>query len=102
MLIDTNSSPINIEFASNIVQDIKYFDEDLLSTFNRRHYELFNKPRQLFALIASDNPHEFMDPVVRNRKYSSLNSVTVVKGLEKLKEPAAKRRLAEDLILLLR
>lgn len=57
---------------------------------------------ELCNLMAADSVHEFLDPVVRQRKYSHLETDRLISVLERVKEPADKRQSVEDLIMLLK
>lgn len=58
--------------------------------------------KEMCNLLQAESVHEYLDPIVRNRKYSHVQSDRIVKVLGKLKEPADKRKSIEDLILLLK
>ena len=60
------------------------------------------QPLELCALMASESVHEFLDPIVRQRKYSHIETDRLITVLERVKEPASKRQSIEDLILLLK
>lgn len=45
--------------------------------------ETFAELKQLITLLKADKVHEFLDPIVRNRKYPSLRSNVIVQILQK-------------------
>ena len=57
---------------------------------------------EMCNLLQAESVHEYLDPLVRKRKYSHVKTERIVNVLGKLSEPADKRRSVEDLILLLK
>lgn len=57
---------------------------------------------EMCSLLQAESVHEYLDPLVRQKKYSHVQAERIVKVLGKLKEPAEKRQSVEDLILLLK
>lgn len=57
---------------------------------------------EMCSLLQAESVHEYLDPLVRQKKYSHVKTERIVKVLGKLKEPAEKRQSVEDLILLLK
>jgi hypothetical protein len=45
--------------------------------------ETFSEVQQLVNLMMTEQAHEFLDPIVRNRKYSSLRSNDLIPVLQK-------------------
>lgn len=57
---------------------------------------------EMCSLLQAESVHEYLDPLVRSRKYSHVKTERIVSVLGKLTEPAEKRQSVEDLILLLK
>lgn len=57
---------------------------------------------EMCSLLQAESVHEYLDPLVRKRKYPHVKTEKIVNVLGKLKEPAEKRQSIEDLILLLK
>ena len=108
-------------FDTKILYDVKYphfselFFQNLSVDLRALESFFINLPRkndqflaplsallEMCALLQAESVHEYLDPLVRKRKYSHVQADRIVSVLGKLNEPADKRQSVEDLILLLK
>ena len=116
ILFDVKYPHLSGLFFKNLAIDLQALDNFITNLIEIGNNCPFNKDKSvnddLLATIASllemctllqaESVHEYLDPIVRKRKYSHVQSDRIVKVLGKLKEPADKRKSIEDLILLLK
>lgn len=104
VLADVKYPHCNAVFFQNVAMDLgalKSFCQQL-SSDPGPFLEQIAQPIELCALMAAESVHEFLDPIVRQRKYSHIETERLISVLERVKEPANKRQSIEDLILLLK
>lgn len=104
ILADVSFPHCNATFFQNLSLDLntlKNFCQEL-SPDPGPFVEQIAQPLELCSLMAAESVHEFLDPVVRQRKYSHIETDRLVSVLGKIKEPAEKLQSIEDLILLLK
>ena len=101
ILHDPNVTALSMNFVQGLNMDLQTITE-LARNEDPMLLETFSDTRELVELMMSEHVHEYLDPVVRNRKYPNLRSGDIIPVLEKIKDPPAKRRNFEDMILLLR
>lgn len=101
ILYDKSVASINMNFVQGLKVDLEAI-EALANVEDPLILETFAETKQLVMLMLAEQVHEFLDPIVRNRKYPNLRSGEIVQVLQKVKEPMSVRRNFEDMILLLR
>ena len=92
-------------FFKNLSVDLKAIEQfisDILTNQSSQILSPLSALLEMCSLLQAESVHEYLDPLVRNRKYSHVKTDRIVNVLGKLKEPAEKRRSVEDLILLLK
>ena len=92
-------------FFKNLSVDLKAIEQFISDTLTNQSSQILSPLSALLemcSLLQAESVHEYLDPLVRNRKYSHVKTDRIVNVLGKLKEPAEKRRSVEDLILLLK
>ncbi len=104
VLADVTYPHCNSTFFENLAVDLEALQDFCrqLSEHPEPFLEQIAQPLELCALMASQSVHEFLDPIMRQRKYSHIETDRLISVLEKVKEPATKRQSIEDLILLLK
>lgn len=101
ILYDKSVISMNMNFIKGLKVDLEAI-EALINAEDPLILETFAETKQLVTLMLAEQVHEFLDPIVRNRKYPNLRSGEIVQVLQKVKEPMSVRRNFEDMILLLR
>ena len=92
-------------FFKNLSIDLKAIEEFFSQTIGPDNTNLLSPLAALLemcSLLQAESVHEYLDPLVRKRKYSHVKTERIVNVLGKLKEPAEKRQSVENLILLLK
>lgn len=95
-------------FFKNMSIDLKAIEELMINLMRMKPEEgnsalsSLSALLEMCALLQAESVHEYLDPLVRQKKYSHVKSERIVNVLGKLKEPAEKRQSVEDLILLLK
>lgn len=106
ILSDVKYPHLSELFFKNLAMDLKSIENFFASSINKTEFDNFISPLasllEMCALLQAESVHEYLDPLVRQRKYSHVQTERIVKVLGKLKEPAEKRQSVEDLILLLK
>ena len=106
ILSDVKYPHLSELFFKNLAIDLKTIESFFKSSINQSEFDNFIAPLaslvEMCALLQAESVHEYLDPLVRQRKYSHVQTERIVKVLGKLKEPAEKRQSVEDLILLLK
>lgn len=106
ILSDVKYPHLSVLFFKNLAIDLKAIESFFISSINKSDFDNFIAPLasllEMCALLQAESVHEYLDPLVRQRKYSHVQTERIVKVLGKLKEPADKRQSVEDLILLLK
>jgi hypothetical protein len=90
------------KYISTDLEHLQSFVQDLPSRNSGQLAGSLASPLEICSLMAAESVHEYLDPVIRNKKYPHLESQRLVSVLGRLKEPDDKRRSVEDLILLLK
>jgi hypothetical protein len=84
MLYDKNVPGFNMNFVEGLSADLAYIQK---FTQEQKQdplvMETFSEVQQLVNLMMTEQVHEFLDPIIRNRKYSSLRSNDVIPVLQK-------------------
>ena len=96
---------INQNFFQHIIVDLEHiqsFVQSVSSGGDSSLLEPLSAPIEICTLMAAESVHEYLDPVLRRRKYSHLDTTRLIPVLERVKEPDEKRCSVEDLILLLK
>lgn len=62
----------------------------------------FTEIRQIAMLLLSSNPNEYLDPMIRRKRYYLLRSNDLAEALRKVRYPIERRLQCQDLILLIR
>jgi len=102
---DVKYSRMNRLFFQHIAMDLEHiqcFARSLNGKNNALLLEPLSASIEICSLMAAESVHEYLDPVVRRRKYSHLDAMKLIPVLERVKEPDEMRRSVEDLILLLK
>lgn len=84
ILYDKDVPSINVKFVENLGADLVFVEglaQELVQ--DPAILEGFAEVRQLVALITAERVHEFLDPIVRTRKYANLRSKDIIIVLEK-------------------
>ncbi len=104
VLADVKYPHCNSIFFQNLAIDLEALRTFCLqlSAHPEPFLEQLAQPLELCSLMGAQSVHEFLDPIVRQRKYSHIATDRLITVLEKVKEPANKRQSIEDLILLLK
>lgn len=92
-------------FFKNLAIDLKALNDFFLNNIKSDKSLLLAPLASLLemcSLLQAESVHEYLDPLVRKRKYPHVQTERIVNVLGKLKEPAEKRQNVEDLILLLK
>lgn len=82
-MYDKNVSIMNMNFINGLASDL-----DFVRTLAREQndplvLETFSEVQQLVTLMTADQVHEFLDPIVRNRKYPNLRPGEIIPVLQK-------------------
>lgn len=102
-MYDKRITTMNMNFIQSLAIDLKFIKEFAEGQVNDPLVlETFNEVQQLVTLMTVGQPHEYLDPVLRNRKYPNLRPNDLVIALQKVKEPLTVQRSFQDFILLLR
>ena len=72
-LYDKNVTSTNMNFLHQLDFDLKAI-ESLAQNEDPLIMEAFAETRQLITLMLTEQVHEFLDPIIRNRKYPNLRS----------------------------
>lgn len=100
LLKNDTTVAINLNFIIQLDLDLQAWAQ-LAESEDPLLMESFVELRQLITLMLVEQTHEYLDPIIRNRKYSNLRPSEIIPILQKLKEPITKKRNFEDMILLL-
>lgn len=103
ILSDVKYPHLSELFFKNLFVDLKAIEQFSLKTLGiKSEQSSLAALLEMCSLLQAESVHEYLDPLVRSRKYSHVESERIVNVLGKLKEPAEKRQSVEDLILLLK
>lgn len=105
ILSDVKYPHLSELFFKNLSMDLKAIEELMVSVMNgdgKPALSSLSALLEMCSLLQAESVHEYLDPLVRQKKYSHVKSERIVSVLGKLKEPAEKRQSVEDLILLLK
>ena len=106
ILSDVKYPHLSELFFKNLAIDLKALESFFITLTTSKEQADFIAPLaslvEMCTLLQAESVHEYLDPLVRQRKYSHVQTERIVKVLGKLKEPAEKRQSVEDLILLLK
>ena len=105
ILSDVKYPHLSQLFFKNLSIDLKAIEEffsQAIGPDNSRILSPLAALLEMCSLLQAESVHEYLDPIVRKRKYSHVKTERIVNVLGKLKEPADKRQSVEDLILLLK
>jgi hypothetical protein len=84
MLYDQSLTAINMSFVEGLSADLAYIQQfSQEQSQDALVMETFSEVQQLVNLMMTEQAHEFLDPIVRNRKYSSLRSNDLIPVLQK-------------------
>jgi hypothetical protein len=101
ILSDVKFPHVSVLFFKNLAIDLNALDS-FFTSITKHQAKSLASILEMCALLQAESVHEFLDPVVRKRKYSNVQSEKIVSVLGRLTEPADKRQSVEDLILLLK
>lgn len=104
VLADVKYPHCNRLFFQNLAVDLGALKTfcSALSENPKVYLEQIAQPLELCSLMEAESVHEFLDPVVRSRKYSHIETEKLISVLGRVKEPASTRKSVEDLIMLLK
>lgn len=76
---------LNMNFIENLALDIPFIQKFASAKIGSA-WEIspqFLELQELVSLLCADNPHEFLDPLIRNKKYPDLRPAALIKALQK-------------------
>lgn len=104
ILYDVKYPHLSELFFKNLAVDLQAVNDFFSTTISDSPHFLspLSALLEMCTLLHAESVHEYLDPLVRKRKYAHVQTERIVNVLGKLREPAEKRQSVEDLILLLK
>ncbi|KAI9217304.1 exocyst complex subunit Sec15-like-domain-containing protein [Blastocladiella britannica] len=83
MLLNPSVRRINMMFVDIFAADIEFLERFIVGLGNANVQDTFQVLRQAVNLLQTENPAEYLDPAIANKRYSRLKKPIVVTLLEK-------------------